>query len=377
VNSRSNDWKLLAAAPVDEQLARFREAVARPQAEDVNGGLRAFAGGLLAQDLIDMDSYVAVLGGHALNCLTHDGTNGFRDMGSGASASALTAIYSRAKYGSQKDIRFLAGLVINYLERQLDDPASHWARLFAGARELNDNVVLMTTGWRNVPSTANVLYDIVVEEINVKLAHMGLPTLINVKLPRIAPPCENYASLSTEEREQVNLVQDHVIPAENFYRWSGVHVIFGDDVLVTGSTADKVLRESLLSGARSFQAIYPVAIDPRVALADATVEERLNMVEISHQLDDTLAKLLGAEDYKPILRTLRLLFSTDNFQALPAFLSRVPAANWLRLYKAALGNEFLRQAECIPSLTLLRHYLENLGLLGSSGGAAEGDPLCV
>ena len=377
MNSRLNDGKLIATAPVDDQLARLRQAVVRPQAEDVNGGLRAFAAGLLAQGLIDMDSYVAVLGGHALNCLTPDGTDRFRDMSSGASASELTAIYSRAKYGSQKDIRFLAGPMIHYLERQLDDPASHWARLFTSAREHNDNVVLMTTGWRNVPSTANVLYDIVVEEINVKLAHMGLPTLINVKLPRIAPPCENYASLSTEERERVNLVQDHVIPAENFYRWSGVHVIFGDDVLVTGSTADKVLRESLLAGARSFQAIYPVAIDPRIALADATVEERLNMVEISHQLDDTLAKLLGAVDYQPILRTLRLLFSADNYQALPAFLERVPAANWLRLYKAALGNEFLRQTECIPSLTLLRHYLEDHGLLGISGVKAERAPLCV
>ncbi|VVP31010.1 hypothetical protein PS865_04360 [Pseudomonas fluorescens] len=377
MNSRLNDWKLIATAPVDEQLARFRQAVVRPQAEDVNGGLRAFAAGLLAQGLIDMNSYVAVLGGHALNCLTPDGTDRFRDMSSGASASELTAIYSRAKYGSQKDIRFLAGLMIHYLERQLDDPASHWARLFTSAREHNDNVVLMTTGWRNVPSTANVLYDIVVEEINVKLAHMGLPTLINVKLPRIAPPCENYASLSTEERERVNLVQDHVIPAENFYRWSGVHVIFGDDVLVTGSTADKVLRESLLAGARSFQAIYPVAIDPRVALADATVEEHLNMVEISHHLDDKLAELLMAADYQPILRTLRLLFSADNYQALPAFLERVPAANWLRLYKAALGNEFLRQTECIPSLTLLRHYLENLGLLRCSGVTAERPALCV
>lgn len=374
---RSNDWNLLATAPKGEQLARFRQALAQPQAEDVNGGLRAFAGGLLAQGLIDMNSYVSVLGGHALNCLTPDGTDQFRHMNTGACASELTAIYSRAKYGSQKDIRFLSGLVIHYLEQQLDDPTSHWARLFNSALEQNDNVVLMTTGWRNVPSTANVLYDIVVEEINVKLAHMGLPTLINVKLPRIAPPCENYASLSTEERERVNLVQDHVIPAENFYRWSGVHVIFGDDVLVTGSTADKVLRESLLAGARSFQAIYPVAIDPRVALADATVEERLNMVKISNRLDDTLAELLMAADYQPILRTLRLLFSADNYPALPAFLERVPPTNWLRLYKAALGNEFLRQTECIPSLTLLRHYLENLGLLRNSRGTAERPALCV
>ncbi len=377
MNTRSSDWKTLATAPVDEQLARFCEAVTRPRAEDVNGGLRAFSCGLLAQDLIDMDGYVSVLGGHALNFLTPDGVGGFRDMSSGASASALTAIYSRAKYGSQKDIRFLAGLVIDYLARQLNDPASHWMRLFTSARENDDNVVLMTTGWRNVPSTANVLYDIVVEEINVTLAHMGLPTLINIKLPRIAPPCENYASMGAKERERVNLIQDHVIPAENFYRWSGVHVIFGDDVLVTGSTADKVLRESLLAGARSFQAIYLVAIDPRVALADATVEERLNMLEISHQLDDALAELLGAADYQPILRTLRLLFDEGNYEALPAFLARVPAVNWLRLYKAALGNEFLSQAECIPSLTLLRHYLEELGLLGSSVVVTERRPICV
>lgn len=95
------------------------------------------------------------------------------------------------------------------------------------------------------------------------------------------------------------------------------------------------------------------------------------MVEISQQLDDTLAKLLGGVDYQPILRTLRLLFSKGNYQALPAFLARVPAANWLRLYKAALGNEFLRQAECIPSLTLLRNYLEDLGLLGTKSVIGE------
>ncbi len=377
MNTAPTNWKNLVTASFAEQMTRFHEAAAGTRAEDVTGGLRTFACGLLAQDLIDMDGYVAILGGHALNYLTPDGVGGFRSMTSSTSASALTAIYSRAKYGSQRDIQFLAGLVIDYLARQLDDPASHWAQLFARALQNGDNVVLMTTGWRNVPSMANVLYSIVVLEINVKLAHMGLPTLVNVKLPRIAPPCENYASLSIEEREHVNLVQDHVIPAENFYRWSGVHVIFGDDVLVTGSTADKMLRESLLAGARSFQAIYPIAIDPRVAMGDATVEEHLNTLEIEHSLNDALAELLGDAHYQPILRTLRLLFSASNCQALPAFLARVPATNWLRLYKAALGDEFLRQPECIPSLTLLRHYLEESGVLPDSSRTAEMRPLWV
>ncbi|WP_009408087.1 hypothetical protein [Pseudomonas bharatica] len=362
-----NDWKTFAAAPAREKLARYEEALVWPSPHDVNGGLRAFASDLLEQGLIDMDGYVAVFGGHALNYLGPDSAGGFRHMASGEDAAPLAAIYSRAKYGSLADIRHLADLLIDYLTQQLDDPGSHWSRLFHQARAEDENVVLMTTGWRNVPSTANVLYDLVVEEINLQLAHRDLPTVINVKLPRIAPPCENYASLSTEERERVNLVQDHVIPAENFYRWSGVHVIFGDDVLVTGSTADKVLRESLLAGARSFQALYPVAIDPRVALRDATVEERLNMQVISRCLDDNLARLLGNPDYQPILRTLRLLFSASNYPQLPAFLPRVPVGAWLRLYKSALGNEFLRQAECRPSLLLLRHYLTEAGALDANG----------
>lgn len=363
----ANDWKHFSTASPREKLARYEEALVWPSAHDVDGGLRAFAGDLLEQGLIDMPGYVAVFGGHALHHLTPDGAGGFRHMASGEDAAQLAAIYSRAKYGSLADIRYLADRVIDYLSQQLDDPHSHWSRLFSEARDKDDNVVLMTTGWRNVPSTANVLYDLVVEEINLKLAHLDLPTLINVKLPRIAPPCENYASLSTEERERVNLVQDHVIPAQNFYRWSGVHLIFGDDVLVTGSTADKVLRESLLAGARSFQALYPVAIDPRVALGDAGVEERLNMQVISQRLDDNLARLLGDPGYQPILRTLRLLFSASNRADLPAFLERVPVNTWLRLYKAALGNEFLRQAECRPSLLVLREYLVASGALSQEG----------
>lgn len=364
-------WSETAAAPADVQLAGFHQARMQTRPEDVKLGFRAFAADLLKRDLINMPEYVSIFGGSALNHLSPDVLGSFRNMGSDTDASALVAIYSRAKYGSMRDIRYLAWLLIEHICAQLDAPESHWARLFHTAKVCNDNVVMMTTGWRNVPSTANVLYDIVVEEVNLKLAHMGLPTIINVKLPRIAPPCENYASLSTEERERVNLVQDHVIPAENFYRWSGVHVIFGDDVLVTGSTADKVLYESMLNGAKSFQAIYPVALDPRVALVDATIEERLNTVVIKNRLDGDLAALLSEADYQPILRTLRLVFSEVNRKEFAAFLPRVPVKNWLNLYKSALGNDFLRQAECAPSLAILKRHLSDAGLLTPDGMAVQ------
>ncbi len=362
-------WTEVLKEPVDSQLSMFRQATARIHVDHVKAGLRAFAADLFTRDLISIADYVATLGGNALNYLTPDKSGLFRDMVTGVEASTLTEIYSRAKYGGVSDIHFLARELIDYLCDELDRPDSQWSNLFRNAKACGDNVVMMTTGWRNVPSTANVLYEIVVEEVNVKLAYMAWPTIINVKLPRIAPPCEDYAILSIEERERVNLMQDHVIPAENFYRWGGVHVIFGDDVLVTGATADKVLFESMRSGAKSFRALYLVAIDPRVALSDASVEERLNGMAVGKMLDDTVASLLSSPDYQPILRTLRLLFGEGNRETFAAFLPKVPALTWLRLYKSALGNEFLGQEQCTPSLMMLRAYLTEFGLLNSDGRA--------
>lgn len=362
----SLSWAEAALALPSTRLEKFRSAHKSIDPADVKSGLRPFAAELLADRLITMSDYVATLGGHALYHLTQQTTCSFVDMASGEDAASIVAIYSRAKYGGVEDIAWLAQRVVDYLSAELDKTDSPWLHLFIEAKEKGDDVAMMTTGWRNVPSTANVLYDIVVEEINVKLAHMGLPTIVNVKLPRIAPPCENYASLSLQERDQVNLQQDHVIPAENFYRSGGVHVIFGDDALVTGATADKVLYHSLQSGAKSFRAIYPVAIDPRIALEDAAVEDRLNGVVITGELNDSLACLLSASDYQPILRMLRLLFGEGNRQALADFLPRVSDLVWLKLYRSALGNEFLRQSACQPSLQLLRGYLTERGLLSVS-----------
>lgn len=364
---KPTNWIEIRHNSDESKLEHFQNAISAGCYEDVNGGFRIFAADLLKRGLISMQQYVTVFGGEALHHITLGDDNVFCHMETGADAGELTAIYSRAKYGSIADIRHLAGLLVEHLSKALDESGSHWSTLFNEARINGDSVALMTTGWRNVPSMANVLYAIVIDHINLKLAHLGLPTIINVKLPRIAPPCENYASLSTEERVRVNIVQDHVIPAANFYGWSSVHVIFGDDVLVTGSTADKVFTESMRNGAKSFRAIYPIAVDPRHALNDATIEERLNTVPVTGELDSTISALLCDPDYQPILRTLRLVFSGGNHAAFADFLPRVPSACWLRLYMSALGNEFLQHGDCQPSLLELCAFLKERGLLNKDG----------
>lgn len=351
----------------DVLLALFRQHAASRDPGLVQQGFRSFGAGLLARGLIKLDDYASLFGGHAIHQLTVDAAGRFVHAHDGSPASALTQRYSRAKYGSIEDIRFFARIVTAKLAAALDDAGSPWRIMFERAGRHGEQVVMLTTGWRNVPSTANVLFEIVVEQLNVKLAYLNLPTLINVKLPRIAPPCENYASLTADERERVSALQDHVLPASNFYRWPGVHVVFGDDVLVTGATADKVYASAMANGAKSFMAIYPMLLDPAVALSDPAVEERLNTSSVSGMLDDAFASLLSAPDFIPILRSLRTLLDADHAHELADFLPRIPTTNLMRLYVSALNNEFLREQRCSAPLDVLRKHLTREQALDAAG----------
>ena len=350
-----------------EKLKYFKTFVARSDYNDAKRGIRALASYLLDRELINMDEYVSLFGGHAVNYISLDNGGNFYDLKLNTPIGKLLETYSKAKYGSIEDIRLLAGIVISNLSQALDYPDSHWRKMFEEARLDGGTVVMMTTGWRNVPSTANIIYEIVVENINLKLANLGLPTIINIKLPRLAPACENYASLSSEEREIVNVKQDHVIPAENFYKWSSTHVIFGDDVLVTGATADKVFFESMRNGAKSFQSIYPIAIDPIKAIRDASAEEKLNMSLVKEILDDEVIRFLSHPDFTPVLRTLRLVLSENNILAFEHYLPKIPLKNCLKLYVAALGSDLLEDNRSKASLSMLQRYLKNLNILDESG----------
>jgi len=362
---------LLHSRPDDELLALFARMRQKQDARLVGQGLRAFSAQLLFRGLISMADYAGLFGGQAIYHLTCDANGRFVHVSDRSDAQALAHRYSMAKYGSIVDIRFFASLMVGALRADLNLPESAFSRMLYAARLNGEQVVMLTTGWRNVPSTANVMYEIVVEQLNITLAYRGLPTIISVKLPRIAPPCENYASLTLEERERVSTVQDHILPAENFYRWPGVHVLFGDDVLVTGATADKVYAHAMRNGAKSFMAVYPMLFDPLQALSAPATEEVLNTTLASGQLDDKFAEILGHPDYVPILRSLRTLLGQHNRTALANFLPRIPLQNLLRLFVSALNNEFLADARCVGSLDIIRRYLVESNALDEHGYPRE------
>ncbi len=354
------DWRNLS----DEYLMeRFAALKFSQHPSMVKNGLRYLAAYLFGKNLISLSEYLGIFQSSVIKCLTLDqGSNTFKDLSAGNDETPLARRYSRAKHGCLSDIEYMANLVTNYISDALDNKTSHWRKLFEYASKYEEPVVLMTTGWRNVPSSSNVIFDIAFEAINLKLSMMGLTTVINVKLPRIAPPCENYAQLSQIEREKVSEQQDHVIPDKNFYQWRNVHVIFGDDSLVTGATADKVFYHSMQNGAASFQAIYPIAIDPLIALTNPSIEEKLNSVEVKSELNPLEVEFILTGDYLVLLRTLRLLLADSNAGVFRSLLSKLPKKALVDIYIHAMNNNFHLRSSCERSVNELRGYLNGIGV---------------
>lgn len=85
-------------------------------------------------------------------------------------------------------------------------------------------------------------------------------------------------------------------------------LLFGDDIFITGSTADKLQLECIQNGAKSFKSLYLAILNPLDAFIDPSLEEYLNKKFITEDLNDDVANLLNYKYFTPVLRTLKIDF---------------------------------------------------------------------
>lgn len=326
---------------------------------------RSIMHSFLESNIIDINNYFKMTDSFYIHSLFLNNEEFIYD--SGKSAIDFTKMYSQAKYGSYKDIEYFANILYKYMIVELQNKDSQWYIFFENIKKSNEKIVLLTTGWRSAPSTANILFEIFSKKLNVWLALKNYPTIINVKLPRLALPCENYASLSEIERISISKNRDHIIPESNFFSSNNVHIIFGDDIFITGSTADKLQLECIQNGAKSFRSLYLAILNPLDSFLDPSLEEYLNKKFITEDLNNDVANLLNYEYFTPVLRTLRLIFDKKNFIQLPDFLPKVKNNVWLNIYIFALNNDFHLEENCNPSIELLKKYLIEKKILNVDG----------
>lgn len=289
--------------------------------------------------------------------LTVNSKNNFINMENYDDMNLLAKQYSLAKYGSIKDIKIFSNMIIKNVFQEIDNPQTEFRKILEVAKQDNDYIVLMTPGYRNVKSSANIMFDIALPHINTKLAILGFPIIAKLKLPRLASPCENYASLTTKERKIMGLTTDHILPECEFYKNNNIHVIYGDDILITGSSSKKAENDVLSKGAKSFTSIFSVIIDQKIALSNPSIEEHLNKFKVTEKLDDTAIEIFKQDNFIPVLRSLRLILNQDNISDLKQFLDEIPNHNLLKTYIAYITNESLENEKYMHSFEVLKKYL--------------------
>lgn len=298
--------------------------------------------------------------------LSIDENNNFIDLETSIKMISLVESYSLAKYGSMKDIRNISKIIINSIFTEIDNPQSEFRKILEKAKKNNDFIVLMTPGYRNVKSSANIIFEIVLPVINTKISTFGLPIIAEIKLPRLASPTENYASLSQKEREIVGLTTDHILPDINFYQ-NNIHVLYGDDVLITGSSSNKARVDVLSKGAKSFLSIYAIVIDSNITSINPAIEEFLNMSKVTAKLDSSAEEIFIQDDFEPVLRSLRLILNRENLKDLKKFIEKVPIKNIYKIYVSYITNESIKNEKYFKSLEIIKEYLVEHNQIYSDG----------
>ncbi|EGQ8499622.1 hypothetical protein GQ854_01740 [Vibrio parahaemolyticus] len=311
---------------------------------------------ILSTNQISIDDYNKQFNTIASVNISHD-SNGFHYIQDKGDANDFAQTYSRAKHGSMKDIIILSELVVSTFLAQFDNKESSIYQLFQGLDVNSDTLVLIVPGSRNIESSSNVIFDIALRKINVFLTRNHYPTIVNVKLPRLDPPVENYAALSQEEREEISKVRDHILPGEEFYKNRNIHLFFGDDVLITGATADKVVSSALQQGAKSFHSIYAAVVDPVIVERMPEIENVLNTSCLKGRICQTFIESVCNEQLIPVMKTYNILLDPSNYGELTQKIVYIPIKVLETLYVYAMNNGYNSHSKYKESLLYVEEYL--------------------
>ncbi len=305
--------------------------------------------------------------------LGQDEQGNFFDLANGVGLEKEIRTYSRMKFGDVPSVQWWGQEMSKTLVADLAS-GGVLRDLFESARQKGEYIYLTAPGVRNVISASNQLLLEVGQRVNVWLSQQGLPTVICRQIARLGSGRANYAELSADDRKGRTKSTKSLIPASDYAEFP-IHVLFLDDVEVTGATVERARRKSLEAGALSFHSIFALQVQPDLAAAHPGIEHTLNQFEVSGSLDPILGEILSDPDYQPVQRMLRLLLHPRNRNGLTEFLEGVPPRVLLRLYTGAMANDYLwineDPAEKGPlywkSLELFSDFLRSKGLLNPDG----------
>lgn len=279
----------------------------------------------------------------------------------------LTKNYSLAKYGGLVQLRFFSKKIIEKFENAIHSKIGPLWSFLSKLHAQNDHILLMSPGFRNIKASGNLMFDFALPYVNALLIKNRLPVLTEFKLVRLVDPCDNYAELSHEDRKRMSYLTDHELPGEELYRGKNIHVIYGDDIYITGESSNKVKFDTIAKGAKSFISLFAVKMDEKVVERRPHVEEELNRSFVSGRLDETAAEIFNQKGMIPVIRSHEILLCKANRDQLKDFLAAVREDNIFSVYRSYMSNEMAFRSEYEDSLDLVREFLYNKKYINING----------
>ncbi len=329
-------------------------------------GIQILENTLLAKGLVDLESINKRRNRTTVFEVTFENDH-LVDMNTGENLDYVGEAYSLMKFGSVKEINFFADIIAAQFVDRLDDPEDNLLESIKKIQESGEFLLHMVAGSRNVESAAEFVYEKAVVMMNTELALRGLPTMISVTPTRLQAITGEYASMQAADRQNLPKATDHILPGTELYQM-GAHLIYGDDVRITGTTADGVERSAIAHGVNSYSDMYAVVVDPKIAAIMPETESRLNKMAVKGGLDNSIKYILNQPEFRPVQRLLRVLFDEKNFSDFDKFMSEeIESGSLVKLYIAALANDFLKDQKYRPSILALRDVLIKKGLVTENG----------
>lgn len=357
----------------DETVLKFYEAAISndgyctfPQYID---GFHVLANVAISRGLVSLKDFQRVVGTTCVWNMEVQGGATFLDMDTGEDLAEVAQNYSLMKMGSYKHAVWFAGKVAAKVITALKAGEGLF-KVFETARQDGDSVVLVTPGHRNVESAQYRIFEMAVVKINSWLALNGFPTIIFTRFTRFASADSNYAELSAGERTAQKREQkktSSVLPGAEFFSNGGVHLIFADDVKVSGATADRIEIHALENGAKSFSSLYCVVVDPKVAIPNPKFENDLNKIVVKDVLDSNVAFILNQSEFKPVQRLIRMMLNEKNRSFLAEFLKNIRNESVIKLYESALANDYFKDPKYMESIPIVLDELKLRELVDAEG----------
>lgn len=198
---------------------------------------------------------------------------------------------------------------------------------------LGEEKIMSPFMYKHVPSAARTIAKYAFMALNSARADEGLDRIHTRQVFIKNQPNADYSKLDKTARMQYMTDSGLMLVTEPL---DGYNVLLLDDIRITGTYASLVQQMAEKYDVSTLLEAYWAAVDPAEARTNPAIENKINSGAGTGL--ELVRDIIEEDGLVPTLRTLKLLLSHDDPEALEEFFCELPEEILIDLYEGAVGT---------------------------------------